>query len=446
MTAVPSPEDAFADLWPEGEASEDNEFIRPRRALAIGGALLLVLFLLAAFVPIGGAVIGQGQVGVESRVKRIAHPTGGTIAEILVENGQRVARGQLLMRLKDTVTGAEAEFSGLSVEQLVAQRARLEAEQTGAGRVVFPPALTGARTPTAAQAIAQELKLFATRQSEQVQMRAQLQARIAQYNEQKRGYRAQIASLNRQTALIKPELEGVRQLWEQKLVTINQLNDLERTAASIDGSVASLQADIAQADARISETREQLIQLGQTRRIEAAAQLEQVNAALNDQRVRSISAGERHEDTEIRAPYAGVVEKLAYTTIGDVVRPAEPIMEIVPNGELTVVEVMVRPSDVDQLAVGQKARIRFTAFAYTSTPEIPGKVIYVATDETTNPTTGAAFFNARVEIDAKALQAEHLQLRSGMPAEVFIATGNRSLLAYLSKPMRDQFTRAFRGE
>jgi HlyD family secretion protein len=129
-----------------------------------------------------------------------------------------------------------------------------------------------------------------------------------------------------------------------------------------------------------------------------------------------------------------------------VVRPAEPIMEIVPNGELTVVEVMVRPSDVDQLAVGQKARIRFTAFAYTSTPEIPGKVIYVATDETTNPTTGAAFFNARVEIDAKALQAEHLQLRSGMPAEVFIATGNRSLLSYLSKPMRDQFTRAFRGE
>ena len=107
-----------------------------------------------------------------------------------------------------------------------------------------------------------------------------------------------------------------------------------------------------------------MIQTDQTRRIEAAGQLEQVNATLNDQRVRSISAGERQEQTEIRAPYAGTVEKLAYTTVGDVVRPAEPIMEIVPNGQLTVVEATVRPSDIDQLAVGQTARIRFTAFPH----------------------------------------------------------------------------------
>jgi HlyD family secretion protein len=189
-----------------------------------------------------------------------------------------------------------------------------------------------------------------------------------------------------------------------------------------------------------------MIQTDQTRRIEAAGQLEQVNATLNDQKVRSISAGERQEQTEIRAPYSGTVEKLAYTTVGDVVRPAEPIMEIVPSGQLTVVEVTVRPSDIDQLAVGQTARIRFTAFAYTSTPEIPGKVIYVATDRSSNPQTGAAFYNARVEIDRDALSAQHLQLRSGMPAEVFIGTGERSLLSYMTKPLRDQIARAFRGD
>jgi HlyD family secretion protein len=162
--------------------------------------------------------------------------------------------------------------------------------------------------------------------------------------------------------------------------------------------------------------------------------------------VRSISANVQKQETEIRAPYAGTVEKLAYTTVGDVVRPAEPIMEIVPSGQLTVIEAMVRPSDIDQLAVGQKARIRFTAFAYTSTPEIPGKVTYVATDRTTNPDTGAAFYSVRVEIDRQALAAQHLQLRSGMPAELFIGTGERSLLSYLTKPLRDQIARAFRGD
>jgi HlyD family secretion protein len=437
---------ALTDLWPEGERAEDRDFAWAKRALLIGTGLFVVLLLLAAFVPIGGAVIAHGQVGVETRVKRIAHPTGGTIAEILVENGQEVKAGQVLMRLKDTVTGAEAQYSGLSVEQLLAERARLEAEQHGASRMVFAPALANAQTASARQAMADEIKLFATRQGEQAQMHAQLQARIAQYEQQKNGFRAQIASLNRQSALIKPELEGVRQLWEKQLVTINQLNDLERTAASIDGNVASLQAQIAEADARISETREQLIQVDQTRRIQAADQLEQVNTALNDQRVRSISAGEQHTNTEIRAPYSGVVEKLAYTTIGDVVRPAEPIMEIVPNGELTVIEAMVRPSDVDQLAVGEKARIRFTAFAYTSTPEMPGRVTYVATDRTVDPATKAEFYSVRIEIDVKALHREHLKLRSGMPAEIFISTGDRSLLSYLSKPLTDQFARSFRGE
>jgi len=445
MATQPGDPAAFADLWREDQERDTREFSRARRVLAIGGGLLLILFVLAAFVPIGGAVIASGQVGVETLVKRIANPSGGTIAAILVKNGQAVEQGQLLMRLSDTVPGAEAEFSGLSVEQLLAQRARLEAEQHGASRVVFPPALLGAGTPTAAQAMADEMKLFATRQAEQVQMHAQLQARIAQYGEQNRGYQAQIASLQRQIALIKPELDGVRQLWDQKLVTINQLNELERTAASIDGNIASLQAQIAETDAHVSETREQLIQVDQSRRIEAAGQLEQVNAALNDQNVRSISAVQRKKETEVRAPYAGTVEKLAYTTIGDVVRPAEPIMEIVPSGQLTVVEAMVKPSDIDQVAIGQKARIRFTAFAYTSTPEIPGKVTYVATDRTTNPQNGVAFYSVRIEIDRDALNAQHLVLRSGMPAEVFIGTGERSLLSYLSKPLRDQLMRTFRG-
>lgn len=445
MSSTP-PLNTLEDLWPEGEVEQIEQGANPRRALLIGGGLLLVLFLLAALVPIGGAVIASGQVGVESRVKRIAHPTGGIIAEIPVENGQAVEAGQLLMRLEDIVSGAEAEFSSLSVEQLLAQRARLQAEQNGADRLIFPPALTSSDTPSAAQAMRQEASLFTTRQSEQRQIRAQLQARITQFDEQIRGYLAQISALERQAELIGPELEGVRDLWERDLVTIGRLNELERTAANIDGNIASLRANIAQSNARISETREQLIQLNQTRRIEAAVQLDGVNAALNDQQVRSVSAGDRLENSEIRAPYAGTVEKLAYTTIGDVVRAAEPIMEIVPEGELTVIEAMASPADVDQLAAGQSARIRFTAFSYSATPEIPGTVTYVATDRSTDQATGMPFFTVRIAIDLAEVETEGLELRSGMPAEVFISTGSRTLLSYLTRPLRDQFERSFRGE
>ena len=199
----PSPSNALPELWSDDEAPETRQFARAKRVLAIGGGLLLVLFLLAAVVPVGGAVIASGQVGVETFVKRISNSDGGTIAAILVKNGQTVRQGQLLMRLQDTVPGAEAQYSDLTVEQLLAERARLTAEQSGAGRVVFPPALLSAGTPTAAQAMADELKLFTTRQGEQAQMHAQLEARIAQYAEN-RGYQAQIASLQKQSALIKP--------------------------------------------------------------------------------------------------------------------------------------------------------------------------------------------------------------------------------------------------
>lgn len=437
---------ALDDLWAAQEAEQQPVGGNPRRALLIGAALFAVLLLVAALVPIGGAVIAPGQVGVESRVKLIAHATGGIIENILVANGDSVAQGQVLLRLEDAVSGAEASFSNLSVEQLLATRARLEAEQRGAGQLLFSPELTSATTPTAAAAMRDAAALFATRQSEERQIRAQLQARIAQNGEQIGGYRAQIAALQRQAALIGPELAGVRELWEQELVTISRLNELERTAADIDGNIAALQANIAQTQARISETREQLVQLDQTRRIEAASQLESINAALNDQQVRRVSAADRQENSEIRAPYAGTVEKLRFTTIGGVVQPAEPIMEIVPDDELTVIEAMASPADVDQLAIGQPARIRFLAFAYSDTPEIAGEVTYVATDSTVDEATGQGFFTLRIAIDPAQLQREGLVLRSGMPVEAFVSTGDRSLLSYLLRPLRDQFARAFRGD
>ncbi len=415
-----------------------------RRRMRITAGLLGVAFLLATFVPIGGAVMGGGQVGVESRIKRIAHPTGGVIAEILVHNGEHVEKGALLLRLDDRVSGADATYSNLTVEQMLAQRARLEAERLGTGRIDFPTELTSLNSDSARKAMADEQHLFEIRLREEGEMRAQLQARIVQNSEVIKGIEAQIASLRTQRELIEPERQGVKDLWDKQLVTINRLNQLERTAADIDGNVASLQSRIAETRARTTESQQQIIQLSESRRAQAGTELSQINATLNQQQLRSVAASDMNDRSEIRAPYSGTIEKLAFSAIGDVIRPAEPIMEIVPDHDSMVLEASISPADVDQVKKGQKARVRFSSFNLPATPEIPGKVVYVATDRTDNPEQHASFYTVRVEIDLAAVKHEGLELRSGMPAEVHIETGHRSLLSYITKPLRDQFTRAFR--
>jgi HlyD family type I secretion membrane fusion protein len=413
-----------------------------RRAFPVIGGLAAVLLVMAAVIPVGAAVIGQGRVGVETRVKRVAHPTGGVIAEIAVANGDHVASGQLLMRLDDRVTGANATYSSQNVEQLLAQQARLQAERVGAGAIAFPLQLTGAGTANAVRAMADERSLFVQRRREQVQLQAQLNARVLQYENGIAGLDVQIAALGRQLALLEPEIAGLRELWEKRLVTIGRLNQLERGKADLEGRIGAMRAEIAQTRARITETREQSIQLVESRRAQAGNDLNQITTALNEQQTRSIAAGDQQTRIEIRAPYAGTVEKIAFAAIGDVVKPAEPIMEIVPDLDEKVVEVAISPNDVDQVRIGQPARVRFTGFNLATTPELIGKVSYVASDRSDNPDNGQSFFVVRVAIDQPGLRRTGLALRSGMPAEVYVETGSRSLLSYLFKPIRDQVARA----
>jgi len=404
-----------------------------------------VFFVFMVLIPIGGAVVASGQVGVESRVKRIAHPSGGVIADIFVSNGDPVKEGDPLLRFDDNVSGTASQLSSLTVVQMLAQRARLDAERLGHASVTFPPELRNSTDPGARVAMADEGRLFATRRNEQTQLRAQLAARVTQYQREISGYSAQIEALRKQQELIGPERAGVRELWDKNLVTISRLNQLERTAADIEGSIAALQAQIAQAQARISETNEQIIQLAETRRAEAGAQLSQINSVLNEQQVQSVTADDTQRRTLVRAPYDGLVDKLAFNTIGDVIRPAETIMEIVPDRDRLLVEVAVSPVDIDRVENGQEARIRFTAFSNTATPEIAGRVIHVAPERTDNPETGASFYAARVSVDAADLRRNpEIVLRPGMPAEVFIQTGSRPMISYITKPLQDQFARAFR--
>lgn len=449
MSPVFNPNDLAKSIIPDladGGEIAAVQSSRLRLLTITVSALLIMLILLAAVIPIGGAVIGGGQVGTETRVKRIAHPTGGVISSILVHNGEHVKEGQLLLRLDDRVSGADARYSSLTVDQLLAQRARLEAERLGASAISFPADLTASDKPTARQAMAEEAQLFELRRREESEQRAQLQARISQHNSEIAGLHAQISAIRKQRALIEPERKGVRELWDKQLVTIDRLNQLERTAVDMEGNSAALSSQIAQVRARITEVQQQLIQLGQSRRVQAGTDLSQVNSALNQQQMRSVAANDQLVRSEIRAPYSGFVEKIAFAAIGDVVRPAEPIMEIVPDKDLMVVEAMISPADIDQVKTGQAARVTFSSFNLAATPQIPGKVLYVATDRSDNPEAQQTFYMVRIAIDQEAVRREGLQLKSGMPAEVFIETGGRSMISYLTKPLRDQFMRAFRDD
>lgn len=419
---------------------------RTRHALIAAAILGLTVVIGGALIPIGGAVIASAEVGPETRVKRIAHPTGGVISEILVRDGDVVGEGDLLLRLDTEVTAVSAEYSERSLAQLLAQRSRLSAEIENRDSIRFPAELLDDRSDDARSAIAAEQRRFALNRSEQSSLRVQLGERVNQLNRQIDGYNAQIASLEQQQALIKPELEMLRDMHGKGYVTIRRLNEMERTVIDLDGSIGALRANIAQSNAAIAQAEEQRIQIGQTARADAGAELAQVEAAINEQRVASASAGDQFDRSEIRASYPGTVDKLAYSAVGEVVRPAETIVEIVPQDDRLVFNGLVLPSDIDRVAVGQAARIRLSAFNQATTPELEGEVTFVSADSVTDEASGVRLFRVRVALDESSqAESERLDLVSGMPAELFIETGNRSMLSYVTKPLVDQFSRAFRN-
>ena len=427
-------------------ATIKDSIARKMRAAWIFLGVLVFGFLLAGIaIPIGGAVIAPGRISPESEVKNIAHPTGGVIEAIEVNDGDRVEANDVLIRLDTNVSEVSAELTERTVDQLLAQRARLEAEVQNAARVSFPAELTGRTDSSAVTAMNAEANRFRLNRVEQSSLRSQLADRIVQLQRQIDSYNVQINALRQQQALIGPELEGVRNLKEQGYVTIRRLNELERQAVELEGSIGALQSNIAGTQARIAEAREQQIQVGQTARTQASAQLAQVEAALNDQQIQSVSADDQFDRAVIRAPYAGIVDQLAYNSIGEVIRPAEPILRIVPTEDLLVFEGMVAPQDINRVQTGQNARIRLSALDQATTPEMDGELTFVSPELVTERESGLSYYRIRVRLNEEWMpEVEKLNLISGMPVEIFVETGNRSMLSYITKPLRDQFARAFR--
>lgn len=402
---------------------------------------------LMAFLPMAGAVIASGEVSVESHVKQIAHPFGGVAADILVRDGDKVKEGDLLIRLDDTVAGANAEFTGLSLDQLLAKEARLRAVRDGLAAVNFPAELRAraAEDPNVAAIMRDEARSLTLSRQARGDQQNQLQARISQTQAEIASFQSRAAAYERQAALIGQELAQTRELYESSLSTLDRVNALERAQVGLQAERSAALSGVIEAQARIGELRTQMAGLGSENRSQAALELAQVQAMISESRQREVTASDTNDRTAIRAPQSGTVNRLAIQTIGGVVPAGQMLMEIVPDSDRLVVKAHVAITDIDNVGVGQPAFLRFSALSMRTTPELQGTVTQVDPNRTVDQATGAAFYNATVEISEEEFaKLGEAQLAVGMPVEVFIQTGQRTILNYIMRPLTDQLNRALR--
>jgi HlyD family secretion protein len=402
----------------------------------------------AATSELTGAVIGQGVLVVDSSVKKVQHPTGGVVGELRVREGDRVIAGDILLRLDETQTLANATIITKSFDELLARQARLEAERDSINQIIFPKVLLErARDPDseAARAIAAERSLFDLRRQARGGQKAQLKERSAQLQEEIKGYLGQAEAKQKEVDFIHQELEGVRALWQKNLVPMSRLTALERDTARLDGERSQLSGMIAQAKGKIAEIELQVIQIDQDLRTEVGKDLIEVRSKISETAERKTAAVDQLNRIDIRAPQSGRVHQLAVHTVGGVISPGEQIMLIVPDADALAVEVKIAPRDIDQVYVGQTASMRFAAFNQKTTPEIEGEASMVSADLTQDQRTGTSYYTVRVLLKPEEVaRLRNAKLVAGMPVDVFIQTPRRTALSYLIKPLRDQADRAFK--
>ena len=419
----------------------------------IGGAAIVGFIVFgigswAATMELGGAVVAQGSLVVDSSVKKVQHLSGGIVKEIRVREGDHVKAGDILVRLDETQTKAANAVVSKNLEELIAQQARLEAERDGADYIDLPATITeraiGSNSDAARTMIAEQ-KLFEIRRQAREGKKAQLRERIAQLKEEIQGYIGQTTAKEREIELINKELEGVRELRNKNLVPMNRLTALERDAARIEGERSQLIAATAQAKGKITETNLQIIQVDQDLRSEVGKDLGETRAKFSEFVERKVATDDQLKRVDIRAPQSGIVQQLTVHTVGGVIAAGDAIMLIVPDADTLMVEVKIAPQDIDQLYLDQVATLRFTAFNARTTPEIDGKVNLISADITQDQKTGISYYLARITLNVSEItRLGDVKLIPGMPVVAFIKTSERTMLSYLTKPLRDQAEKAFK--
>jgi HlyD family secretion protein len=422
-----------------------------RRLNLVGFAVIVLLVAgaggWAVITELQGAVIAPGTLVVESNIKKVQHPTGGIVGEILVKEGGQVEAGQIVMRLDDTVTRATLGVLQSQLDELKAREARLWAELEGGETVNFPAELvSGSQGAGIAAAIAGEKRLFESRKQLRTGQRAQFRERISQSNEEITGLIAQQEAKEREIKFIAEELVGVSYLYNQNLISVQRYMALQRDQARLEGERGQFISGIARARAKISETELQIFQLDDDFTSQALKDLREAQGKIAELSERKTAAQDQLKRIDIRAPQSGIVNQLSVHTVGGVVTNGETIMQIVPVTDKLLVEAKVAPHDIDQVTPKAMTTVRIMAGNQRTIADMVGEVTHIGADLTREKEQpNQAYYLVRASIHEDQLQhLDSLKLVPGMPAEIFIQTHQRTPLQYLLKPLREQIARTFR--
>ena len=429
---------------------ENRWRVRPFILTGYFALLLLVggIGTWAAVTRISGAVIASGSLEVEGNRQVVQHPSGGVISAINVRDGAAVDAGDILVTLE-----GDSLFSELGIVEgqwfeILARESRLEAERDGLEKIAFGDDLM-AQLENAAQVpeilvlmTAQRLQ-FAARHKTQSEEEAQLKERQVQITKQIEGLEAVQSATQSQIKLLSQEIEGLEELLAQGLTQVSRVLALQRELARLQGTEGQAAASIAENRGRIAEIEIERVRMRSAVREQAISDLRDLEFRDIELRERRDALLDQVDRLDLRAPVSGKVYGSAADTLRGVIRPAEPVMYIVPKDTRLVVRSQIMPINIDQIAIGQEATLRFSGFDARTTPEVTGKVIAISADAIEIPQTGLRYHRADISLDPESLEKlSNLTLLPGMPVEAFVTTSERSPLAIFLKPFLDSLKRA----
>lgn len=406
----------------------------------VGG---LALFSL---VSISGAVVASGVVNVESNYKTVQHLDGGIVAKILVKNGDLVRAGDVLLHLDDTTVKASHQIAVARSNDLLVQQARLEAERDRRDALTLPADIAAIKDdPALDKLIATQHALFAARRASQAGEMSVLKQRKLQLADELNAAERMLAARRKEAEFNAREIESVRPLYEKGYASQPRLLSIQREGARLEGEIGRLTAEVSKARAGLAEADLKIAQSEKQYTESIVDELRKVQAQLAEVTEQRTALEDKLRRATVRAPHGGRIHALAAHTEGGVVAAGAPIMQVVPEGERLIVDAQLAPQDIDKVRQGGPAHVRFSAFNARSTPSLTGTVLAVSPAQIVDQ-QGRSYFTAQVALaegEADKLPPGHA-LVPGMPAEVFIETGSRTILSYFVKPLTDLLSRTFR--
>lgn len=435
------------------ETQPDDSRSDIRLGIAVGGLFFVGFLGWAAFAPLDAAAYAPGQLVVSGQRQSVQHRDGGVVAAIKVAEGTQVNKGDLLIELTGAEVRAQERALAAQMVNLQAQRARLEAELSGAGSIKWPAEFknaTGERRAEIEEAIRVQSNEFQARRSSLAAQSHVLGQQSAQAIQSASGYQSKMVSSAEQERLIQAEIDALRPAAEKGFVSQSRMRALERAKADIKGQRGQYQANVAEARASASGGRLRQIEAEKSYRERASAELRDVEFALGELMPKYRAARDQLERLRIRAPVSGTVIGLSIFTVGGVISPGQTLMDIVPKKADLVVAAKVGLGDADDMRVGQQAQVKFLGLHERNMPIIMGNVTRLSADSMLDEKSGEAFYTAEVRVPAdqmaqiKRLRGKDFEFRAGAPVTVLVPLKKRTALQYAFEPLADTMWMAFR--